>query len=435
MSATVDAPLEAIRARAMRLDHADHDYDAVLDASVGRQLVLLGDATHGSREFYRMRADITRRLIAEQGFDGVALEGDWPDAWRLHHYACGGSASLGEAFDAFEPFPRWMWRNAEVLPFIRWLRSRNEQRRPEARAGFYGLDIYSLYRSAAEAVAYLERVDPEQAELAREQYAVLDHVRDPQRYGYEAAVGLRPDCREAVQQRLTDLLHDGPDNLDRASINAREAQFVTDCNAHAAASGKAYYRGMFADRQSSWNLRDYHMSQTLFALQQHLRSSGRAGRLVVWAHTTHLGDARATQMGRAGEWNVGQLVRRRLGAHGALLVGFTTYAGHVTAASKWGGEPSRMPLRAARSDSFEALFHHTRLDRFYLPLQGVATTALQNPMLERAVGMIYRPDTEYASHYFSASLAEQFDAVFHLDETEAVEPIDDGAVLDELARS
>lgn len=184
---------------------------------------------------------------------------------------------------------------------------------------------------------------------------------------------------------------------------------------------------MFAGRQSSWNLRDYHMTQTLFALQEHLRGGGRAGRLVVWAHNSHLGDARATQMGHAGEWNVGQLVRRRVGAREALLVGFTTYTGYVTAASEWGGEPSHMAVRPARSDSFEALLHHTRLDRFYLPLQNVAARALHDPMLERAIGVIYRPDTEYASHYFSASLSEQFDALFHLDETDAVEPLDDGA--------
>ncbi|HEX5306952.1 MAG TPA: erythromycin esterase family protein [Dyella sp.] len=429
MSAIATAPLDAIRAMAVRLDGADHDYDALLDASVGRQFVLLGEATHGTREFYRMRADITRRLIVEQGFDGVAVEADWPDAWHLHDYACGAHVSINDAFGAFERFPRWMWRNAEVVDFIRWLRGNNAQRSPEARVGFYGLDMYSLYRSAAEVVAYLEQVDPEQAVLAREQYAALDHVRDPQRYGYEAAVGLRPDCREAVQQRLADLLDRAPDYVDRDGSTAREAQFVAERNAHVVVSGEAYYRGMFAGRQSSWNLRDYHMTQTLFSLQEHLQRSGRPGRLVLWAHNSHLGDARATQMGRAGEWNVGQLVRRRVGARQALLVGFTTYTGHVTAASEWGGEASRMAVRPARSDSYEALFHHTRLDRCYLSLQPSAARALHEPMLERAIGVIYCPDTEYASHYFSATLAEQFDAVFHLDETEAVEPLSDDAVL------
>lgn len=425
MSTIAGTPLDAIRAMAVQLDGADHDYDALIEASIGRRFVLLGEATHGTREFYRMRADITRRLIEEQGFDGVAVEADWPDAWHLHDYACGGSATLGQAFGAFERFPRWMWRNAEVVPFIRWLRQHNAPRPPEARVGFYGLDMYSLYRSAAAVVAYLEWVDPEQAELAREQYAALDHVRDPQRYGYEAVMGLRPDCREAVQRQLAELLDRAPDYLDRDGSTSREAQFVAERNAHVVVSGEAYYRGMFAGRQSSWNLRDHHMSQTLFALHEHLRTGGRSGKLVVWAHNSHLGDARATQMGHAGEWNVGQLVRRRAGANEALLVGFTTYAGHVTAADDWGGEPSRMAVRPARDDSFEALFQHTRLDRFYLPLQGVAARALQEPRLERAIGVLYRPETELQSHYFNASLAHQFDAVFHLDETEAVEPLDD----------
>lgn len=418
-------PLDAVRAVAIRLDDAEHDYDALLDATASRTFVLLGEASHGTAEFHRMRAAITRRLITEQGFDAVAVEADWPDAWRVHRYVCGNGPDVHaiDALDDFRPFPSWMWRNRATPAFVDWLHGHNALREPSTKVGFYGLDLYSLYRSAAAAIACMEQIDPEQAELAREQFAMLDHVRDPQRYGYEAAVGLRPDCREAVQQRLTEMLANMPDYPGGEGYSAVEARFFAECKAHAMASGEAYYRGMFAGRQSSWNLRDYHMTQTLFALHAHLRERGRPGRIVVWAHNAHVGDARATQMGRAGEWSMGQLVRKRAGAAAAMLVGFTTSSGHVTAAHTWDGEPERMVLRPARTDSYEGFFRSTRLDRFYLSLHEASPQILRTPMLQRSVGVLYRPDAEFENHYFSTSLAQQFDAVFHLDKTDALEPL------------
>lgn len=416
--------LAAVRSAAKRLDGSERDYDALIERAHARSFVLLGEATHGTAEFYRMRAEITRRLIEESGFDAVAVEADWPDAYRLDRFVR-GDAHDARAFDAFadfERFPQWMWRNVETERFIAWLSDHNQTRAPDARVGFYGLDMYSLYRSAEQVVDYLERVDQEQAALARQQYAALDHVRDPQTYGYEAAAGLRPDCRDAVRGQLVALVHKAPDYLSGDGRAAADAQFFAEMNAHVVLSAEAYYREQFGNRVDSWNLRDEHMARTLFALRSHLRAQGREGGIVVWAHNSHLGDARATQMGRSGEWNVGQLVRQTAGAEHALLIGFTTYTGTVTAARAWGGAAEEQRVQPARADSYEGLFHASRLDRFYLPLTGEDGARVREPMLERAIGVLYRPHTELQSHYFDALIAQQFDALFHLDETRAVEP-------------
>ena len=422
---TVTNPLEWIRGTAIRLGGAAGDYDALLEAAGDRPLVLLGEATHGTREFYRMRAEITLRLIQEKAFDAVAVEADWPDAYRLNRYVRGeGGTNAEQAFDDFERFPTWMWRNEEVLRFIRQLREINQNRPAEGRVGFYGLDMYSLYRSSEAVIAYLEDVDQEQAALAREQYATLDHVRDPQRYGYEAVFGMRPDARAEVQERLDELLRRAPSYLELDGRPAADAFFFAERNAHVVKSAEAYYRAMFGGRAESWNLRDRHMADTLFALQSYLRRQERPGRVVVWAHNSHLGDARATEMSRAGEWNVGQLVREAVGPRQAFLVGFTTSTGTVTAAHDWGGEAESRKIRVALPESYEGLFQRTRLERFYLPLGGRAGEVLKTPMLERAIGVLYRPETEYQSHYFMASLPQQFDAVFHVDETSAVDPME-----------
>ena len=422
---TVTNPLEWIRGTAIRLGGAAGDYDALLEAAGDRPLVLLGEATHGTREFYRMRAEITLRLIQEKAFDAIAVEADWPDAYRLNRYVRGeGGTNAEQAFDDFERFPTWMWRNEEVLRFIRQLREINQNRPAEGRVGFYGLDMYSLYRSSEAVIAYLEDVDQEQAALAREQYATLDHVRDPQRYGYEAVFGMRPDARAAVQERLDELLRRAPSYLELDGRPAADAFFFAERNAHVVKSAEAYYRAMFGGRAESWNLRDRHMAETLFALQSYLRRQERPGRVVVWAHNSHLGDARATEMSRAGEWNVGQLVREAVGPRQAFLVGFTTSTGTVTAAHDWGGEAESRKIRVALPESYEGLFQRTRLERFYLPLGGRAGEVLKTPMLERAIGVLYRPETEYQSHYFMASLPQQFDAVFHVDETSAVDPME-----------
>ncbi len=417
--------LETIRDAAVVLGSGDHDYDALMRMVGDRTFVLLGEATHGTHEFYTMRAQITRRLIGELGFDAVAVEADWPDAYRLNRHVRGiGDASIDEAFGDFQRFPTWMWRNQAVRGFIQWLQAHNAGLPATSHTGFYGLDLYSLYRSADAVIDYLQDVDPDQATLARQLYVGLDHVREPQTYGLEAAAGLRPPCRDAAAALLVNLIRKAPAYLAADGSAAQDEQFFAERNAYVVLNAEQYYRAMFGSRINTWNLRDSHMVNTLFALRQHLRSQGRKGRIVVWAHNSHLGDARATQMGQRGEWNVGQLLREQAGAAQALLVGFTTYTGHVTAARDWDAPAERRWVRPARADSCEHLFYTTHLDRFFLPLSGIAAEDLAPPLLERAIGVVYRPETELASHYFSASLSQQFDAVFHLDETSAVEPLD-----------
>lgn len=411
-----------LRGLAHVLDERPSDYDALLEMARDRVFVLLGEATHGTHEFYAMRADITRRLIAEAGFDAVALEADWPDTLRLNRYVQGRSDdALDDAFGDFDRFPIWMWRNTVMREFVQWLREHNQ--RTQAAVGVYGLDLYSLYRSADALVGYLEETAPEQAATARRLLSCLDHVRDPQDYGYEAAAGLRQSCNVAIRRLIGELARQAQ-GLAEADEAALDAHFHAERNAHVVLNAEEYYRAMFDSRIHTWNLRDSHMVDTALALHRHLRARGREGRLVIWAHNSHLGDARATEMGRQGEWNIGQLLREQVGAERTLLVGFTTYTGHVTAARNWDELPERRWVRPARKDSYEHEFHASRLDRFFLPLTGGAAEALRGPLLERAIGVVYRPESERVSHYFDARLGDQFDAVFHLDETTAVEPLD-----------
>lgn len=417
--------LDGIRAEANVLDGNGRDYDPLLRMVGDRAFVLLGEASHGTHEFYAMRAEITRRLIDEMGFDAVAVEADWPDAYRLNRFVCGaGDSTLDEAFGDFQRFPTWMWRNQDVRAFIQWLHANNDNNPEPSRVGFYGLDLYSLYRSADAVIDYLESVDPDQATIARRLYVGLDHVRDPQDYGYEAAFGLRPSCRDEAASLLTDLVRKKAAYLSNDGWAAQDEQFFAERNAYVVLNAEHYYRAMFGGRINTWNLRDAHMVNTLFALRRHLRAGGRQGRIVVWAHNSHLGDARATQMGERGEWNVGQLLREQAGPEQALLVGFTTYTGHVTAARDWDAPAERRWVRPAHKDSYEHLLYTTRLDRFFLPLNAGVAELLAAPLLERAIGVVYRPETEMGSHYFKTSLSRQFDALFHLDETTAVEPFD-----------
>jgi erythromycin esterase-like protein len=424
MSQHARTPFLAVKSLARKLEGDSQDYEALLSMAEDKQFVLLGEATHGTREFYHMRAEITRRLITEQGFDAVAVEGDWPDAWRVNRYVHGqGDDDAEGALSDFERFPLWMWRNREVLEFISWLRTYNADLTLERRAGFYGLDLYSLYRSADAVIHYLDSVDPDEGRRARQRYALLDHVRDPQTYGYQSAFGLRPAAHREVVEQLRRLREADNVYLQSNGLVDLDSQFFAERNATVVVNAETYYRAMFGSRINTWNLRDAHMCDTLFALADYCRRRGGLGRVVVWAHNSHVGDARATESRERGEWNLGQLVRERVGSS-ALLAGFTTYTGYVSAASEWDGDVQHRWVRPALKDSCEYLFHTTHLDRFFLPLQSPEAESLKESMLQRAIGVIYVPRTERASHYFDVSLASQFDAVFHLDETAALEPLD-----------
>jgi erythromycin esterase-like protein len=419
--------IQALRSAAHSLTGGPEDFAPLLARIGDARYVLLGEASHGTHEFYRIRAEITKRLISEKGFNAVAVEADWPDAYRVNRYVRGrpGADDAAEALDGFVRFPQWMWRNADVLDFVGWLREHNDARTHQRdRVGFYGLDIYSLRASMAAVLAYLRLVDPAAAHRAAERYACFDQFGpDPQAYGYATAAGLAPSCETEVIRQLVELVASGTDYARRDGRLAPDSLFFAAQNAKVVASAERYYREMFRGRVSSWNLRDTHMAETLDALGGFLGYDHARPKIVVWAHNSHLGDARATEMGHRGELNLGQLVRERAGRE-AVLVGFTTYAGSVTAASDWESHVERKQVRPALPGSYEALFHETSLGNFYLELGGPAAEALRQPRLERAIGVVYRPDTERQSHYFSAELPRQFDAVLHYDRTRAVEPLE-----------
>jgi erythromycin esterase-like protein len=427
MKGMTTAMLEGMRQHACPLTGATADYAALLERIGEARLVLLGEASHGTHEFYRERAEITKRLIAEKAFTAVAVEADWPDAYRVNRYVRGVGAeeSAVDALAGFKRFPTWMWRNVDVLDFVEWLRAHNDAIGGNAGpSGFYGLDLYSLHASIAAVLAYLDKVDPEAAQRARYRYACFEHLgEDPQSYGYAASFDLGASCEDEVISELVDLRRRAAEYAARDGRVAADEYVYAEQNARLVKNAEEYYRTMFHGRISSWNLRDRHMAETLEALVSYLECQVSHPKVVVWAHNSHLGDARATQMGEAGELNLGQLVRQRYGRD-ALLIGFTTYQGTVTAASTWGGPAEYKRVRPALPDSYEALFHELGLPRFLLVLGNDALRALRQPRLERAIGVIYLPETERISHYFEAQLADQFDAVLHFDTTRAVEPLE-----------
>jgi erythromycin esterase-like protein len=405
------------------------DYDPLLKMVDGSRFCLLGEATHGTHEFYRERAEITKRLIKEQGFTAVAVEADWPDAFRVNRYVRGLSddRNANEALGGFKRFPTWMWRNTVVLDFLEWLRDYNASLTPDAtKVGFYGLDLYSLYTSIEAVLGYLNKVDPAAAKRARYRYSCFEHfAEDTQAYGYAASFGLSESCEREVIEQLIELRRQAADYASRDGRVAQDEFFFAEQNARLVLNAERYYRSMFRGRVESWNLRDRHMAETLGALVTHLNAQGQTAKIAVWEHNSHLGDARATYMADFGELNVGQLVRQQYG-NNARLIGFTTYTGTVTAAAEWDGPAERKRVRPALNESYEALFNQTGEAGFLLTLRDEKRVAnvLREPRLERAIGVIYLPQTERQSHYFDARLSDQFDAVIHFDETRALEPLE-----------
>ena len=405
------------------------DDDELIERASRARVVLLGEASHGTADFYRERAEITKRLIAEAGFTAVAVEADWPDAARVNRFvhAASDDEDAEEALSDFRRFPAWMWRNVEVAGLVDWLREHNDALPAGApKAGFYGLDLYSLHTSMEAVVEYLEEIDPDAARRARERYACFDQFgRDPQVYAYEAGIAGAEPCEQQAVDQLVDLRRAAAELADTDGHGDPDAHFFAERNAQLVVDAERYYRAMFRGGIESWNLRDRHMADTLDALIDHLEATRGSVRVVVWEHNSHVGDARATELGQTGELNVGQLARERHGAE-ALLVGFTTYTGTVTAASDWGGAAERKHVRRALPGSWEELFHERGVPRFVLD-----AASLRGRRLERAIGVVYRPETERISHYFHARLSDQFDVVVHIDETSAVEPLERTGVWEE----
>ena len=424
--------MKAVCANAVALTGGDGDYDALVERARGARLVLLGEASHGTHEFYHERARITRRLVDELGFDAVAVEADWPDAYLVDCYVRGADdVDAEQALRGFRRFPQWMWRNDDVLDFVEWMRDRNSSLDAVDHVGFYGIDLYSLHASIDAVLTYLWRVDPEAARRARERYSCFEHFgEDPQSYGYATSLGAE-GCEEDVVRQLVELQQNAARYRDRPAFRLVDEQFVAEQNARLVRNAERYYRAMFRGRVSSWNLRDSHMADTVEALLAHLGRDGHESRLVVWAHNSHLGDARATEMGARGEHNVGQLLRERFGS-AVFSVGFTTHTGTVTAATDWDAPAELMNVVPSLPRSYERLLHDCGRDRFYLSLSSPdVRKALREPRLERAIGVIYRPQTERGSHYFHARLPDQFDSVIHIDVTSAVAPLERVGVTDD----
>ena len=403
-------------------DIEEADLGPLLERMGDAQVVLLGEATHGTSEFYRMRARITRELVANHGFRIVAAEADWPDAARVDQYVRGAEPGPQppDGWSAFSRFPTWMWRNREFRELVDWLHAYNAERPRDDRAGFYGLDLYSLYRSIDSVLSYLDRTDPETARIARSRYGCLSPwERDPAVYGRAALSGQYRSCESEVVEMLQELLER------QIEFASRDGEHFLDAvqNARVVANAERYYRVMYYGSNESWNLRDSHMFDTLRML---LAFHGPDARAVVWEHNSHIGNAAATEMGARGQHNVGQLAREHFGDD-AFLVGFGTNDGTVAAASDWDGPLEIKDVRPAHRESYERLFHEAGLEAGLLhlrdPVREEVREELVPPRLERAIGVIYRPETELQSHYFQASLPRQFDEYVWFDRTQAVHPL------------
>ena len=394
------------------------DLAPLLERIGDAKVVLLGEATHGTSEFYRMRERISQELITRKGFRFVAIEGDWPDVARLDHYVRHFEYPPSE-WTAFARFPTWMWRNNEVRSFVDWLHAHNADRKLENRIAIYGLDLYSLFTSIQSVLKYLDDVDPVSARIARQRYGCLTPWQaDPATYGHAALTGAYRTCEKEVVRMLKDILHKQSDYAahdgERFMDAVQNARLVTDA--------ERYYRVMYYGSRDSWNLRDNHMFETLKTL---LSFHGPEAKAIVWAHNSHVGDAAATEMSARGEYNIGHLCRKEFG-NSAYSIGFGTHSGTVAAASDWDGPMEVKAVLPSLRQSYEWLCHETGRPQFMLPLRGRSAAEVRNrltkPRLERAIGVIYRPETELASHYFQAVLPAQFDEYIWFDETRAVTP-------------
>ena len=403
------------------IDFSDDFYSAILDKIGDAQIVLLGEATHGTQEFYDIRSKITQKLILEKGFNAIAIEGDWPEAHNVNHYINHFKFNNAqEALKGFNRFPTWMWQNFSIVNLVEWLHEYNKS--ALSRVNFYGLDLYSLYGSIDAIITYLEKVDPDAAHAAKKRYACLEQFRqDPQVYGYSVFTGLSESCKQEVIDVLKSLQESQWRLVLENKVSASDAFYVIQ-NARLVKNAEEYYRSLFINEVSNWNLRDTHMMETLEQIVHYHHNLGvKNPKIVIWAHNSHIGNSAATQMGMQGEFNIGHLVKDTFSAQSYSL-GFTTYNGTVTAASDWHKPVERKRIRNALDGSYEALFHALGKNTFFLSLED--KTLVPGKMLERAIGVVYAPQTERQSHYFYASLAHQFDGVIHYDRTTALEPLE-----------
>jgi erythromycin esterase-like protein len=394
-------------------------YDALLAMIGDARIVLIGEASHGTHEFYRERALLTTRLIRELGFSFVAVEGDWPECYAVNRYVRGAEGTATGALEAFSVYPTWMWGNMDVLHFVQWLRAYNDQLTHGPKVGFYGLDLYSMFASMEAVVRYLDSVDPEAGKLARSRYSCFEPFSGSKdMYAYSTGLGIAESCEDAAIAMLQDLQRK---RSLLEPISPDDTYFDALMSAEAARDGERYYRSMYRSDESSWNLRDTHMMDTLDRLLAHFGPTSRA---VVWEHNTHIGDFRATS-DAGGMVNVGQLTRERHPDQ-SVAVGFGTYQGGVTASRGWGDRPERMTVPPARADSYDSAFHSTGMERSLLLLRSLTSAGradgLNDWRGQRAIGVVYHPEHE-AGNYVPTRLADRYDAYIHIDRTRAIKPL------------
>lgn len=402
----------------------DNAYAVLLNKIGDAEIVLLGEATHGTHEFYEIRAEITRRLIREKHFNTIIIEGDWPDAYQINRYIHQQAYSTAyEAVSSFDRFPTWMWQNMPMVDLIEWLFQHNQK--SENKVSFYGMDLYSLYRSIEVVIEYLKKIDPKLAQEAIEKYACLGRFNhDPQRYAYAVFSRVTKSCQDEVVAELRKLQELEWMFVQNKKVSPQDGFYLTQ-NARVVKNSERYYRSLFIDEVNNWNLRDIHMMETVDEIIHFHQKQQQKPKVIIWAHNSHIGNAAATQMSNRGELNIGQLAKEKY-REKAFNLGFTTFNGTVSAASEWHGPVERKVIRNALEGSYEHLFHAVGITEFLLLFED--KNIIPDKLLERAIGVIYAPYTERLSHYFYASLAHQFDAVIHYDHTTALEPLEKNAL-------
>lgn len=398
----------------------DSAYAVLLEKIGDAKIVLLGEATHGTHEFYEIRSEITKKLVKEKQFNVIAIEGDWPDAYQINRYLHQDAYSNAyEAVSSFDRFPTWMWQNVPMVDLIEWLYQHNAK--SENKVSFYGMDLYSLYRSIGAVIEYLKKIDPKLAQEAAQSYACLDRFnQDPQRYAYAVFSRVTKSCKDEVIAELKKLEALEWQLVKDNKATAQDTFYLTQ-NARVIKNSESYYRSLFINEVNNWNLRDTHMMETVERIIDFHKNQGQDPKIIIWAHNSHIGNAAATQMGDRGELNIGQLAKEKYGKD-AFNLGFTTYSGTVSAASDWHSPVERKKVRDGLPGSYEDLFHSVGITEFLLFFED--KNIVPKKLLERAIGVIYAPHTERLSHYFYASMAHQFDAVIHYDHTTALEPLE-----------
>lgn len=409
--------------------HDKKTYETIAEKIGNARIVLMGEATHGTQEFYEARIGLSQYLIQEKGFHAIAIEGDWTSTYPVNQYlrGVGKNDDINSILSEFKHFPRWMWRNTTIPPFLNWLRNYNDSQSNEHKIGFYGLDLYCLNDAMHTVINYLMSHDPAAAKQAIHRYACFDHTTvDPQQYGYLTNANIKKACIEEASEQVRDMQRLAFEKFHTQPTSDAELLFYATQNARLVKNAEHYYRALFEAREITWNIRDEHMAETLQNLIAHLETQRDIpAKVIVWAHNSHVGDARATEMSTRNEINLGQLVRELYGSI-SFHLGFSTYTGTVTAASDWDGKAETKNVLPGMQGSYEALFHLLKYPNFILDLhQGeYINHLLQLSRLQRAIGVIYRPESERYSHYFFTHLPYQFDAIVHIDKTTAVTPID-----------